>query len=120
KPIIYWDEHKPRLFSLIELSSSEGLRAERFSSVDEAVRIFVRRTLVRRRFMSEYEPLKRALVQTAMHHRRAADRMSDEIARPSRADPYERWGHLLMAQAHQVPPGANDVEVDDLFAGGRT
>src|SRR5690606_40155562 len=28
--------------------------------------------------------------------------------------------HLLMAQAHQVPPGANDVEVDDLFAGGRT
>lgn len=120
KPIIYWDEHEPRLFSLIELSSFEGLRAERFSSVDEAVRIFVRRTLVRRRFMSEYEPLERALVQAAMHHRRAADRMSDEIARPSRADLYERWGHLLMAQAHQVPPGANDVEVDDLFAGGRT
>src|SRR5690606_41587425 len=36
KPIIYWDEHEPRLFSLIELSSFEGLRAERFSSVDRS------------------------------------------------------------------------------------
>jgi predicted ribosome quality control (RQC) complex YloA/Tae2 family protein len=41
--------------------------------------------------------------------------MLEELSRASRADRYERWGHLLMASAPAVPPGADAVTLPDLF-----
>lgn len=117
-PHIYWDGDAPRLFSLIALRHVEGLRPEPFDTVDAAVRVFVRRSLARRRFHELYDPLHDALSEAADHHRTSAERMLEELSRESRADRYERWGHLLMARSSQIEPGADEVELEDLFGDG--
>lgn len=119
-PIIYWDHRNPVLFSLIELRRSLEFEAERFETVDEAVRIFVRRSLARRRFASLYDPVESALADAVDHYSGSAEKMLEELSRESRADQYEKWGHLLMAKPHDVPTGADEVEMDDLFEDGET
>jgi predicted ribosome quality control (RQC) complex YloA/Tae2 family protein len=44
--------------------------------------------------------------------------MMEELQSESRAGRYERWGHLLMAQQDQVPDGAEEVKLPDLFEEG--
>jgi predicted ribosome quality control (RQC) complex YloA/Tae2 family protein len=48
---------------------------------------------------------------------RRREEMLAELSRGSRADRYERWGHLLMSATSDPAPGADRVEVADLFSG---
>ncbi|MDX1548797.1 MAG: NFACT family protein, partial [Rhodothermales bacterium] len=59
-----------------------------------------------------------ALEKAAADLRRSTERMLGEMANASRADRYERWGHLLMAAQGGVPPHADAVTLPDLFAEG--
>lgn len=121
EPRIYWRGRFADTCSLVALhhleDHPEGLQEERFASVDEAVRVFVRRSLAQRRFRELYEPLEKGLAGAAAHYRQSAERMLEELARESRAGRYERWAHLLMAAAADVPAGADEVTLPDLFAG---
>src|SRR5690606_17915737 len=80
-----------------------GWRAEPFETVDEAVRVFARRLLAQRRFDALYRPLEAALAAAHRKRARSAEAMLEELEKPSRADRYEAWGHLLMAQAISSP-----------------
>src|SRR5690606_38710176 len=95
----------------------DDYREEIFDTVDAAVRVFVRRSLAQRRFRERYEPLEAALEAAAAHARDSAERMLEELSHESRADRYERWGHLLMAAPSAVAPGADAATLPDLFAG---
>ncbi|MEX0600156.1 MAG: NFACT RNA binding domain-containing protein, partial [Rhodothermales bacterium] len=125
-PRIYWDGEEPAIFSLIGLRhvvdhhvrDDRHYTEERFDTVDAAARIFVRRSLARRRFHELYDPVVKALVEAVDHYRTSLERMLDELSKESRADRYERWGHLLMAGSNDVPHGADEVELEDLFADG--
>ncbi|GIV58826.1 MAG: hypothetical protein KatS3mg042_1739 [Rhodothermaceae bacterium] len=120
-PRIYWRGRSPEVFALLplhHLDARDDLTAEPFDTVDAAVRVYVRRRLADVRFRAAYAPLEKALAAARDHHRAAAARMLDELSRESRADRYERWGHLLMANPGAVPPGAETVTLPDLFAGG--
>ncbi len=117
-PVIYWRDRRPVQFSLLPLSSQEGLREEGFDSTDEAVRIFVRSTLAQNHFDRLYDPVESALDDAAKHYRKSAERMLEELSSESRADRYERFGHLLMANPHAVDAGAELVDLPDLFEGG--
>ena len=119
-PSIYWDGPDPVLFSLLELRSGPSNHPERFTTVDEAARIFVQRSLARRAFAALFDPIESALMDAAKHYRHGATRMLEELSRESRAEHYEKWGHLLMASAHEIPAGAEEVELDDLFEEGAT
>ena len=135
QPRIYWRGRFADAFSLVPLAhrleggrtsdpSGKGadvgpdVREERFESVDAAVRVYARRSLGQRRFRAAYDPLERALEGAAAHHRQSAERMLEELAKESRAERYERWGHLLMAAPDQVGEGAERAALPDLFAGG--
>lgn len=118
-PRIYWDGEDPLLLSLIELQHLAAHQDEPFEAADDAVRIFVRRSLARRRFRELYDPVHKALSEAAEHYRTSADRMLDELSKESRADQYEKWGHLLMAVPQNVPTGAEEVELEDLFSEDR-
>jgi len=115
-PCLYWRGRFAEVFALTPLDHLAGLRAEAFDTVDEAVRVFVRRVLGQQRFRAAYDPLEKALVKAQADLHRRAERMLDELAHESRADRYERWGHLLMAAAGAVPPHADEVTLPDLFA----
>ncbi|WP_332327315.1 Rqc2 family fibronectin-binding protein, partial [Salinibacter sp.] len=118
KPVIYGDGQFPDVFSLLPLRHRADAPAERFDTVDAAVSDFVRRTLAEQHFHRLYDPLEEALESAVEHERRSAERMMEELQSESRAGRYERWGHLLMAQQDQVPPGAEEVELPDLFEEG--
>ena len=117
-PVLYGAGQFPDAFSLIPLRHREDAPAERFDTVDAAVADFVRRRLAEQHFHRLYDPLEEALESAAAHERRSAERMVEELQSESRAGRYERWGHLLMAQQDQVPDGAEEVEVPDLFEDG--
>lgn len=117
-PCIYQTGRTPEAFSLIPLRHRDDAPAETFGTVDEAVSVFVRRTLAERHFRRLYDPLEEALTEARDHYRQSAERMLDELASESRADRYERWGHLLMAQQRDIPKGADEVTLPDMFEEG--
>jgi predicted ribosome quality control (RQC) complex YloA/Tae2 family protein len=117
-PVVYGTGQFPDAFSLIPLRHRADEPAERFDTVDAAVRSFVRRRLAERHFRRLYDPLEDALESAVEHHRQSAERMQEELDSESRAGRYERWGHLLLAQHDQVPDGAEEVALPDLFADG--
>jgi predicted ribosome quality control (RQC) complex YloA/Tae2 family protein len=114
-PRIYWNGEQAEAFSLIPLHLFEKLREEPYDSVNAAVAVFARRMLARESFQKVYEPLERALASAAEHYRHSAEQMLEELAHESRADRYERWAHLLMAQAAGEPSGSQEIIVPDLF-----
>ncbi len=117
-PRIYWRGTRAEEFALTALHHLGGLREERFETVDEAARVFARRSLAQQRFDAVYRPLEQKLAASAQRLRRSADRMLDELDSPSRAETYEAYGHLLMAQATAAPPGREEIELPDILGGG--
>ncbi len=109
-----WTTH----FALIPLAHLAHLPCEMFHTVDAAVRAAVRRGLAVRAFREAYEPLCQALKAAIERARRERQALEAALAAPDRAEQYERWGHLLMAQAPQVPPGAKAVALPDWFGDG--
>jgi predicted ribosome quality control (RQC) complex YloA/Tae2 family protein len=120
EPRILWRGARADTFSLVELRhrADEELREERFDSVDEAVRIYARRRLAQQRFDALYEPLEQKLAASAKRLGRSADRMLDELSSPSRAETYERYGHLLMAQATGEGAGRDEITLPDILGSG--
>ena len=117
-PCIYREGNDPSAFSLIPLTHAAHLSEERFDTVDDAVRAFVRASFAQRRFRESYDPIERALEQAAERFDAGADRIAQELSRESRADRYEMTGHLLMAQASGIPRGVRSVDLQDPLSGG--
>ena len=118
-PRVFWGERFAETFSLIPLTKRDGENSEPFGTVGSAVRVFVRSRLAARHFHRLYEPLEESLAEARDHYRRSAERMTTELLEGSRADRYEHWGHLLMAASpDDVPTGAEEVTLPDLFADG--
>ena len=118
RPVIYGHGQFPEAFSLLPLQHRSEAPAERFDTVDRGVASFVRRRLAEEHYHRLYDPLEDALESAVEHFRQSAERMRQELTSESRAERYERWGHLLMAQQDDVPSGAEEVDLPDLFADG--
>lgn len=118
-PRIYRDEKGAPIFSLIALEHARHLQKETFDTVSKAVQEGVRRSLAHHRFRELFDPMGRALERAAMRYDRRVRRMKEELSRESRADRYETWGHLLTTQAHDIPQGAEEASLENLFAEGK-
>ena len=118
-PRIYRGEKGAPLFSLIALEHARNLQEETFDTVSKAVREGVRRSLAHQRFRELFDPLGKALEHAAKQYDRRVQRMKEELSRKSRAARYETWGHLLTAQAHNIPRGAEEASLENLFAEGK-
>ena len=109
-----WTTH----FALIPLAHLMHVPCEAFDSVDAAVRVVVRRELAVRAFREAFEPLQQALEAAIERAHREQQALEAARAAPNRAEQYERWGHLLIAQAHQVPSRTDVAVVPDWFSNG--
>ena len=118
-PTVYWRGAFAEAFSLIPLhSAAEEWQAEPFDSVDAALGLFSKRQLGQRRFMELYRPVELALEKAHRKRTRSAEAMHAELDNPSRADTYEGWGHLLMAQAADQGAGREDITLPDILNDG--
>jgi predicted ribosome quality control (RQC) complex YloA/Tae2 family protein len=119
RPVVYWRGEVAEHLALVPLLDPPAVwRAEPFATVDEAVRVWARRHLAQRRFEVAYRPLEAALEAAHRKRARSAEAMLEELGKPSRAERYERWGHLLMAQAAGEGPGRTEVTLPDLLGDG--
>lgn len=114
-PRLYWEEDQVAAFSTTSLHAFQDIKEEPFGSVDECVRVFIRRKLGQDHFNAVYKPLEKALRTARDQNRNRLDAMLNALSGESRADKYETWGHLLMAAQNTVSPNVDSVELDDLF-----
>ena len=114
-PRIYWQEPRAVAFSTTSLYEHHALNEECFDTVDAAINLYVRRQLGQRNFDAAYMPLEKALRTARDQNQNRLEKMLTALSEESRAEKYERWGHLLMAAQHDVPPDVDKVQLDDLF-----
>ena len=114
-PRIYWKEDCAVKFALTDVHVEDELREEKFESIDKAVSIYVRRLLRQQGFDRVFNPLEKALKTAKEGFEKRLDQMLASLSEESRADKYERWGHLLMAAQAEVPKQVDEIELPDLF-----
>jgi len=106
EPRIFWREDRPLALSLIRMQHLADARDERFETVSLASHVFVRRMLAWSRFDEEFKPASDSVDRELRRSVGRLERLRSELEVPSRADAYERWGHILMANPHaQIPRG---------------
>ncbi len=117
-PVMYWRGPLVEALALVPLTDPPATwRAEPFESADQAVQVYARRQLAQRAYTDLYAPVEKALAAAHARRERSAEAMLEELAQPSRADRYETWGHLLMAQASGDGPGRESVTLPDIVGG---
>ena len=118
RPTVYWRGDLAEALLPAPLAHPpEAWTAEAFETAGDAARVYAKRALGQRRFQALYRPVATALERAHDRRARSADAMLEELSRPSRADRYETWGHLLMAQAAGDGPGREAVTLPDIVGG---
>ena len=118
-PVVVWrGDLAEAVLPLAPRQPDAGLTVEPFESVGKAVRVYARRALGQRQFQALYRPVESVLAAAADRRARSAEAMLTELAQPSRADRYETWGHLLMAQATSEGPGRTSISLPDILGDG--
>ncbi len=105
-------------FSLVPLShrAAAGLTpVSQPNGVAEAVRVFIGRRLGAESLHEARVGLIRRLGQRIGRTERALERLTETLLTSDRAERYERWASLLMAQPDRVPPGATEATLVDWF-----
>ncbi|WP_420455305.1 NFACT family protein [Rubrivirga sp.] len=119
RPVVVWRGPVAEAFALVPPSDvPDGWRVETFETVDAAVGVWAKRSLAQRAYRALYGLLDKPLAAAAARRQRSAEAMLDELSRPSRADRYETWGHLLMASAGGQGPGYESITLDDILGDG--
>jgi len=116
-PSIYWQKERQGQLSIVPLHHMANAEREPFTTVDEALRIFMQRSFGYWQLCQERAPLEKALVRLLDHTTRRLARIRAELARESRAERYEHRGHLLMA--HPGAPRADRIILPDIFTDNR-
>lgn len=105
------------------VEGGDGLKAgrvtvERFDSVSTAVSVFVRRTLALKSLGSEHSPVLKKVSTAKNKARRRLSELERELTETPRAEKYEKYGHILMAQASGASTISNPFVTEDIFDGG--
>ena len=109
----------PSAVSLIPLSTRKKDDVDVYTDIDEGIRVYSQRALSERAYRTQYEPLRKDLLRRLDKAERSTERMKTEYAQPSRADEYERLGHILMASS-PFPAGKLSIELEDVFHPGKS
>ncbi len=119
-PCIYWRGPVAEAFALVPLGHLEasGYTREDFDTVNHAVSVFARKQMAQRRFRAGFQPLEKGLMASARRLRAQANQMLEALTHESRADRYERWGHLLMASPNVKPTDKKRITVPNHFGEG--
>ena len=114
---IYWNGSKPERLSLFESVQMSEFTPEHFGSVSEATSVFVRRSLSWKTLSAERDPVLRKVSTELKRTQRRLDGLEKEVASAERADDYERFGHILMAQPPVAGPLDDPFTAIDSFSG---
>jgi len=116
-PRIYFDGQIPVRMALIPLRQFGDLRTQIFSSVSEAVHIFLSISQKSEQNVQEKELVLRALNKELDRIERTLKKISGEAFPAEDADRYERFGKLLTAHLYHIKKGEAEALVEDVLTG---
>ncbi|MDI6803121.1 MAG: NFACT RNA binding domain-containing protein [Bacteroidota bacterium] len=114
-PTIYSSNNIPRVFSMIKLEHLTGSTAENYSSVNEAVRVFIAKSFKasnidfdKKEFLIKIRNELDKLVRTEKA-------IKNEVLEASRADEYDHIAKVIMTNLQHLTKGTKDIDVEDVF-----
>ncbi|CUU04216.1 Predicted component of the ribosome quality control (RQC) complex, YloA/Tae2 family, contains fibronectin-binding (FbpA) and DUF814 domains [Candidatus Thermokryptus mobilis] len=115
KPRIYYEGSFPRYFSIIELTHI-NLRKIEFDDINEAIRKFVIETRVSKSYRDEKKTIETKLNELVEKRKRTIEKVIEEIENNQRAQQYEVYGSILMANLNLIEKGLEEVELVNMFS----
>ena len=115
KARIYYEGSFPRYFSILELTHI-NLRKVEFDGINEAIRRFVIETRVGKSYRDEKKAIETKLNELVEKRRRTIEKVVEEIENNQRAQQYEIFGSILMANLNLIEKGLEEVELVNVFS----
>jgi predicted ribosome quality control (RQC) complex YloA/Tae2 family protein len=115
KARIYYEGSFPRYFSVVELTHI-NLRKVEFDDINEAIRRFVIETRVGKSYRDEKKAIETKLNELVEKRRRTIEKVVEEIENNQRAQQYEIFGSILMANLNLIEKGLEEVELVNVFS----
>lgn len=115
KARIYYEGSFPRYFSILELTHI-NLRKVEFDDINEAIRRFVIETRVGKSYRDEKKAIETKLNELVEKRRRTIEKVVEEIENNQRAQQYEIFGSILMANLNLIEKGLEEVELVNVFS----
>jgi predicted ribosome quality control (RQC) complex YloA/Tae2 family protein len=115
KARIYYEGSFPRYFSVVELTHI-NLRKVEFDDINEAIRRFVIETRVGKSYRGEKKAIETKLNELVEKRRRTIEKVVEEIENNQRAQQYEIFGSILMANLNLIEKGLEEVELVNVFS----
>ncbi len=116
KPQIYYDGILPRYFSIVNLTHLNFKKVE-FDDINYAIRKFVVETKINKSFYEEKKAIESKLESLLDKTARTVEKIEEEISANQRAEQYEIYGSILMANLNLLKKGMEEVELDNVFSG---
>lgn len=116
KPVIYFDEQTPVTFSLIALKSHAALRVQSYDTVLRALQDFLRFDASTDSFSRRKKEILQWLERETTKTERTLAAVEKELSASSRAEEYEQFGKILMANLHAVSKGMKSVSLHNPFS----
>ncbi len=114
-PVVYYEEETPVALSMTELQYLKEKDSKRFESVNEAVRMLLGQSFRSKSFEQKKSELLDALRRLLNQTERTVKAIQKELATSERAEEYERTGHSIMANLHNIKKGMKAVELNDMY-----
>jgi predicted ribosome quality control (RQC) complex YloA/Tae2 family protein len=115
KPRIYYDGSFPKHFSIIELTHLKLDKLE-LDDVNYAIRKFVIETRINKAFCEERKSIEDKLKNLLNKTINTIDKIKEEIKENKRAQQYEIFGSILMANLNSLSKGMSEVELINIFS----
>jgi predicted ribosome quality control (RQC) complex YloA/Tae2 family protein len=120
EPSVYFDGIAPEIFSLIPLRRYESLRRETYVDIFSALQKYVSYEHSSDSFTANKKRVMHWITNELERSKRTIAAVEKELGESSRAEQYERFGTLLMANLHAISKGMTSIELPDSVAGAGT
>lgn len=116
-PRIYFDGKSPMRFSIIPLYHLSDFTFQSYNSVSEAIQTYRANLHHNKNVLQEKEDIVRVLEREREHIERTLYKIAEEAEKSNRAEQYELFGKLLIAQLHLLKKGEPIAVVEDFISG---
>jgi len=116
-PRIYFDGSTAIAFSIIELHHCRHLEKAEFSSISEAIRVYLGKARSSDRTAREKARLESGLTKELGRISRTFTKISEEVESANRAQEYEMKGELLKAHLHELTKGSTQAIFENAIGG---
>jgi predicted ribosome quality control (RQC) complex YloA/Tae2 family protein len=116
-PRIYSNGTLPVQFSIIPLQHLNDFEFQKYDSVSEAIYSFRAHIHHEKSILHEKEEILKVLEREQGHNERTLQKIAAEAEVPNRAEQYEKFGKLLIANLHLIKKGDSTALVEDYVSG---